>query len=59
MPRILTQSLAEQDLIDIWLYTLNEWGEYQADKYLDDLDAAIHLLAAQPLICREREELGV
>ena len=25
MPRILKQSLAEQDLIEIWLYTLNEW----------------------------------
>ena len=58
MPRILKQSLAEQDLIEIWLYTLNEWGEYQADKYLDDLDAAIRLLAEQPLICRERTELN-
>ena len=58
MPRILKQSLAEQDLIEIWLYTLNEWGEYQADKYLDDLDVAIRLLAEQPLICRERTELN-
>ncbi|MDE0155945.1 MAG: type II toxin-antitoxin system RelE/ParE family toxin [Gammaproteobacteria bacterium] len=58
MPRILKQSLAEQDLIEIWLYTLNEWGEYQADKYLDDLEEAIRLLAEQPLICRERTELN-
>ena len=58
MPRILKQSLAEQDLIEIWLYTLNEWGEYQADKYLDDLEEAIRLLAEQPLICRERTELS-
>ena len=58
MPRILKQSLAEQDLIEIRLYTLNEWGEYQSDKYLDDLDAAIRLLAEQPLICRERTELN-
>jgi toxin ParE1/3/4 len=57
MPRILKQALAEQDLVEIWLYTFNEWGERQADKYLDELDDAIQLLADQPLICRERIEL--
>ena len=44
MPRIIKQALAEQDLIEIWLYTFNEWGEQQADKYLEDLNAAITLL---------------
>ena len=58
MPRILKQAQAEQDLVEIWLYTFNEWGEYQADKYLDELDAAIRLLAEQPLSCRERTELN-
>ncbi|MCY4283390.1 MAG: type II toxin-antitoxin system RelE/ParE family toxin [Gammaproteobacteria bacterium] len=58
MPRIVKQALSEQDLIEIWLYTLNEWGEYQADKYLDDLEEAMRLLAEQPLICRERTELS-
>jgi toxin ParE1/3/4 len=57
MPRIIKQALAEQDLVEIWLYTFNEWGEQQADKYLDDLNAAITLLANQPLACRERTEL--
>ena len=54
MPRILKQAQAEQDLVEIWLYTFNEWGEYQADKYLDDLEGAIRLLAEQPLICRKK-----
>ena len=36
---------AEQDLLDIWMYTFNEWGEQQADDYLDELDTAIQLLA--------------
>ena len=45
MPRIIKQALAEQDLIEIWLYTFHEWGEKQADNYIDDLDAAIKLLA--------------
>ena len=57
MPRILKQVQAEHDLLEIWLYTFNEWGEKQADKYLDELETAIRLLAEQPLICRERTEL--
>jgi toxin ParE1/3/4 len=57
MPRIIKQALVDQDLVQIWLYAFNEWGEQQADKYLDELDAAIKLLADQPLICRERTEL--
>ena len=57
MPRIIKQALAEQDLLDIWLYTFNEWGEQQADEYLDELNQAIQLLAGQPLMCRERFEL--
>ena len=52
MPRIIKQALAEQDLVGIWLYTFNEWGEQQADQYLDDLNAAITLLADQPLASR-------
>ncbi len=31
MPRIIKQTLVEQDLIEIWLYTFKEWGEQQAD----------------------------
>ena len=58
MPCISKQVLAEQDLIGIWLYTFDEWGERQADRYLDDLEAAINLLAEQPLLCRERTELN-
>jgi len=32
MPTIIKQALAEQNLVEIWLYTFNEWGEQQADK---------------------------
>ena len=56
MPAIKKQVLAEQDLINIWFYTYGEWGEIQADKYLDDLEQAMTLLAEHPLACREREE---
>ena len=56
MPRIIKQVQAEQDLLDIWLYTFNEWGQQQADVYLDGLSEAMALLAEQPLSCRERLE---
>ncbi len=39
---------AEQDLLDIWLYTFRTWGEVQADRYLDELDLGIRLLAENP-----------
>ena len=58
MAQIYKQPLAEQDLIDIWLYSFKAWGEMQADKYLDDLDDAFKLLDQQPLLCRERLEFN-
>ena len=38
MRKIRVHALAESDLIDIWQYPFGEWGEIQADKYLDKLD---------------------
>ena len=58
MPRIVKQALVDQDLVEIWLYTFDEWGEIQADRYLDELDKATHLLAAQPLQCHSRGEFN-
>ena len=56
MPIIYKRVLAEQDLIDIWLYTFGAWGEAQADEYIDNIDKALRLLAEQPQLCRLREE---
>jgi len=58
MSSVIKQVQAEQDLLEIWLYTFNEWGEQQADTYLEDLSDAMALLAEQPLICRERLEFN-
>lgn len=58
MPQIYKRSLAQQDLVNLWLYTYEEWGEAQADKYLDAIEHTLHLLAEQPLLCRAREELS-
>ena len=39
---------AKEDLLDIWLYTQETWGEAQADRYQEDLHG-----------CCERVAVGV
>jgi len=39
---------AESDLIGIWVYTCEEWGVDQADKYLDQLEAGMQQLINHP-----------
>ena len=58
MANIYKQVKAKLDLIDVWLYTFNQWGESQADKYIDALEDSLHLLVEQPLICRERTQFN-
>lgn len=49
---------AEGDLVEIYDRSLDEWGEAQADKYLDGLYAAFDSLGVRPLAGRTRSELG-
>lgn len=39
---------AESDLIGIWVYTCEEWGVDQADKYLDQLQTGMLQLIDHP-----------
>lgn len=55
-PLVHKHKLAEQDLINIWLYTFEEWGDKQADIYLDELSQTLKLIAEQPNIGRLRKE---
>lgn len=48
MREINKQASAEEDLMDIWLFTFNEWGSEQADHYLDSLGSAIEKLRNHP-----------
>jgi toxin ParE1/3/4 len=57
MRKIHVHALAESDLIDIWRYSFEEWGEAQADKYLDELDGGIYSLADNPEIGIKRDYL--
>jgi toxin ParE1/3/4 len=54
---IRKQALAENDLIEIWLYSFKEWDEVQADKYLDELDKGVRLLAENPELGAQRDHI--
>lgn len=41
---------ADSDLIGIWVYTCEEWGIDQADKYLDQLEAGMMQLINHPAL---------
>jgi toxin ParE1/3/4 len=47
---------AAQDLKDIYQYSYREYGEIQADTYIQELEKTFDLLAENPLLCRERTE---
>ncbi len=52
----LTQA-AEQQLEDIWFYTLNEWGEVQAVQYVSMIEQGISQLLDNPYIGKARPEI--
>ncbi len=55
MPYKLTPE-AENDLIEIYVYGFQKFGERQAEKYFSDFEDCFQLLSETPLICRERQE---
>ncbi len=50
MLKIHKHALAERDIINIWVYSFENWGRAQADKYHDQLDSAFALIAENPSI---------
>ena len=55
-PSAQLRPLAEEDLITIWLYSYERWGELQADLYLEKLKHTFARLAETPQLARERAE---
>ncbi len=55
--KIRKQALAESDLTGIWEYTFGKWGEAKADKYLDELEAGIALLARDAELGSSRDRI--
>ncbi|NKI19242.1 type II toxin-antitoxin system RelE/ParE family toxin [Spongiibacter sp. KMU-166] len=57
MPSFLLTSAARKDIIHIGRFTSEKWGKRQRDKYLKQLDDAFRLLARQPDIGRDAEDI--
>jgi len=58
MPRRLAKDeAAKADLVGIWIYSFDQWGEAQADRYLGALEHGIGKLIDSPENGRLREEL--
>ena len=57
MPRIRFTSLAESDLLELWL-TIAEENFVAADESLDAVQATVVLLGTQPEMGRARPELA-
>lgn len=57
MYKVHKSTKAEEDLTDIWIYSLQEWGIEQADRYLDELNVGFTRLAAHPRLGKSRDEL--
>ena len=56
MPRVLRRPLAEEDILDIWLFIAGD-DEDAADRWVEQLEASLLLWASQPLLGRGRDEL--
>lgn len=57
MPEYRLTPSAKSDLIEIWNYTAETWGEQQAEKYLQDIEDTLNELAANPGLGRRRAEI--
>ena len=48
---------AEADLLSIGAYTVRTWGENQAIRYIDDLEASCQMLADNPALGRSCDDV--
>jgi len=48
MRALLISERAEADLRDIWRWSCDQFGETQADRYLDELARGLHGCGAEP-----------
>jgi toxin ParE1/3/4 len=55
--RLVKKPLAETDLIDIWVYSFDSWGEERANDYLKSLESHLAKLLINPLLGKSRDYL--
>jgi len=58
MLRINKLPLAEEDLIDLWIYGYKKWGIVQADNYTDSLEDKLNSLTELPKKYSLRKKLS-
>ena len=58
MPNYRLTPAAKSDLLEIWNYTVETWGEKQAEKYLQDIEVKLEKLAANPELGKRRSEIS-
>ena len=56
-PRYDLTPAAKADLRDIWLYTLEQWNEKQAGRYLQQLEQCCEQLVDRPELGTARDDL--
>jgi toxin ParE1/3/4 len=54
---VFKQHRARADLLEIWFYTSDKWGQEQADHYLDELDRAMLRLGDNPYLGSDASEV--
>lgn len=54
---LVISNRAEADLLGIWLWTHEQFGEQQADRYLDLLGAGLKACGANPKTGQNREAI--
>src|SRR5690606_23106643 len=59
MAKYYFTNLATQDLISIWVYTVEEWSENQAEKYYNLIIASCIDLANNPQLGKAYEPLSL
>jgi toxin ParE1/3/4 len=57
MLKIRLAQAAENDLEEIWICTLSEWGENQAEKYMALIQRAISQLLEHPYLGKARPDV--
>jgi toxin ParE1/3/4 len=56
--RFTLRQMARNDLEEIWLYTRQEWGIGQADKYIRALISRFEWLSENPKIGKRRDDIN-
>lgn len=58
MRRVFKRPRARADIIEIWLYSAQQWGEEKAGEYLDAIERAFGVLSDHPSIGVESGEIA-